>query len=341
MDSNMVYKRSFAEARESGELEQFHKSNQLNGDCAKAIDREISACRYNGDHYDAATAAKNAIAEYGAERVSWLLAGVIQNQSYDGRYSRSNKEWAQAFSIPSEGTRVYLQSHPVLVDYFTDKAREQIAVLDRQTVGRIADYIVWDGSQNTIEGNWITPFDSFPPELASADFIAAHQDDILRLLEQNTDVVADVEIINGSFDVCYCLAYCPHAQIYEGDEQPAPDVVHGYHVEESVLFPNNRGFALAENPNAVQQFVTWQFTEENGARDYYWGHYTTNRDKALDDFYSRSDEYKRDHSPVEKIRQRKEQKPSILAQLQEGKKAAVKSEDTPKSAPRRDTERDV
>ena len=65
------------------------------------------------------------------------------------------------------------------------------------------------------------------------------------------------------------------------------EMVHGYEIKESIIFTNNRGFALAENPNAPQPFVTWQFTEENGKRDYYWGHYTTEESAAKRDLVQR------------------------------------------------------
>lgn len=45
----------------------------------------------------------------------------------------------------------------------------------------------------------------------------------------------------------------------------------GYVIRQSVLFDNDRGFALGEHPR--EGFVTWQFTQEGGHRDYYWGHY--------------------------------------------------------------------
>ena len=47
----------------------------------------------------------------------------------------------------------------------------------------------------------------------------------------------------------------------------------GYVIRQSVLFENNRGFALGENFKAPNPFVTWQFTLEDGQRGYYWGHY--------------------------------------------------------------------
>ena len=78
------------------------------------------------------------------------------------------------------------------------------------------------------------------------------------------------------------------------------DNVRGYEIKRSILFENDRGFALGENPQAVQPFVTWQFTEENGKRDYYWGHYTTNSTAATRDYEHRISEYRHDYGVSEK-----------------------------------------
>lgn len=72
-------------------------------------------------------------------------------------------------------------------------------------------------------------------------------------------------------------------------------VVHGYEIKEAVLFTNRRGIAWAENPNAPQPFVTWQFTEEDGRRDYYWGHYRDKKYLAENDFHTRISEYQREY----------------------------------------------
>ena len=51
------------------------------------------------------------------------------------------------------------------------------------------------------------------------------------------------------------------------------ETVQGYEIVRAVEFDNQRGFAIGLNPNAVNQFVTWQFTNSNGVRVYYWGKY--------------------------------------------------------------------
>jgi transcriptional regulator with XRE-family HTH domain len=72
------------------------------------------------------------------------------------------------------------------------------------------------------------------------------------------------------------------------------ETVQGYEIKQCYLFGNNRGFALAVDYGAPAPFVTWQYTEENGARDYYWGHYFLDEYNALKDFTNRVTDYMKD-----------------------------------------------
>lgn len=74
----------------------------------------------------------------------------------------------------------------------------------------------------------------------------------------------------------------------------------GYEIRQSILFDNGRGFALAHNPKAPDPYVTWQFAEKDGKRDYEWGHYFSGRDKALADFNNRVFDYERQYR-VERV----------------------------------------
>ena len=65
----------------------------------------------------------------------------------------------------------------------------------------------------------------------------------------------------------------------------------GYVIRQSVLFDNGRGFALGEHPR--EGFVTWQFTQEGGHRDYYWGHYYDDGAAAEKDYADRAADYQR------------------------------------------------
>lgn len=65
----------------------------------------------------------------------------------------------------------------------------------------------------------------------------------------------------------------------------------GYEIQKAVLFDNGRGMAFGEHPR--EGVVTWQFTEEAGKRDYYWGHYHSDRAVAEKEFTERSTDYMR------------------------------------------------
>ena len=66
-------------------------------------------------------------------------------------------------------------------------------------------------------------------------------------------------------------------------------------IRQSVLFDNGRGFALGENFKAPNPFVTWQFTQEDGKRDYYWGHYFNGECEAIGDYNSRVFSYEKQY----------------------------------------------
>ena len=85
------------------------------------------------------------------------------------------------------------------------------------------------------------------------------------------------------------------------DDNRQNENVHGYEIKRAVTFENGRGYALAENPNAPDPFVTWAFTEgKDGKRDYEWGHYKTNLITATSDYEQRINVYFDSHRIPEK-----------------------------------------
>lgn len=69
----------------------------------------------------------------------------------------------------------------------------------------------------------------------------------------------------------------------------------GYVIRQSVLFDNDRGFALGEDFKAPNPFVTWQFKVIDGQRDYYWGHYFNEECVAIGDYNRRVFSYEQDY----------------------------------------------
>jgi len=118
-----IYKFSLETALQKDEVEAFHKSRALDAACGEAIDQAIIDNNYELHRYDLKAAARAVIAEYGADRVAWVLATTVQDQDWDGRLSNTNKAWAKGFDIPARPAH-YLTTHLSVLDGFINRFRE-------------------------------------------------------------------------------------------------------------------------------------------------------------------------------------------------------------------------
>ena len=120
-----VYPHPFETAVASGEVEQFHESQRLNDDCIRAIDASIHDNNYELYRYDLAAAVQTVTDEFGYERADWVMAGLIRQHHYDGRYNQRNKDWAREFDVPASESRLFVfGTHPCVLDGFADSLRE-------------------------------------------------------------------------------------------------------------------------------------------------------------------------------------------------------------------------
>lgn len=127
-----VYRRTADYAREAGERDDYRVSYQENVKCKQAIEKAIRL------DYDGQRLNDNAIFAvldaFGPERLSWVLANTITMKEHDGRFSRSNKAWAQAMSIPIDrdgfgslrNWSYTVESHPGLLDLYTTLLRKEL-----------------------------------------------------------------------------------------------------------------------------------------------------------------------------------------------------------------------
>lgn len=86
----------------------------------------------------------------------------------------------------------------------------------------------------------------------------------------------------------------PQAQPWRYDENGTPYPVHRGYVITSRTRVGEVEISFGENPEAVQPFVTWRANEWGAFQDYYWGHYHTDRDAALEDYADRIREARSD-----------------------------------------------
>jgi hypothetical protein len=63
--------------------------------------------------------------------------------------------------------------------------------------------------------------------------------------------------------------------------------VHGREIIRSIAFDDRRGFAIGHDPESPNPYVCWQFTAENGKRDFYWGTYVNTEKAAADNYRAR------------------------------------------------------
>lgn len=130
MNQIPLYPHTAAYAREHGELEQYRASLQANIACKNAIEAAIRQY-FDGMHLNE-VAVTEVMSAYGKERICYVIANTLQQKSWDGRFSPSNKEWTAQFEIAaavrpdydSRGAFV-VESHPAVLDGFTGLLRRE------------------------------------------------------------------------------------------------------------------------------------------------------------------------------------------------------------------------
>ena len=132
--------KSGAYAREHNELDAFRASHRENIACKNDIEAAISR-NFNGMHlkHDAVT---DVLARHDPEPVKLVLASTIQDKEWDGRFLRSNKEWAATVQMPETATdsgfdRRYeysVDTHPAVLDGFVSMFRKEISEREKSSV---------------------------------------------------------------------------------------------------------------------------------------------------------------------------------------------------------------
>lgn len=124
-----VYYESFAYAAENGEVDLYRISRQLNEECRNAIEEAI-ADNFDGMHL-ADDATKSVVEQFGMERMGYILAYTLNYNNHDGRYSHSNKEWADITCKGERGNNIrtdwIVRSHPAVLNGFVDMYRKELA----------------------------------------------------------------------------------------------------------------------------------------------------------------------------------------------------------------------
>ena len=113
------------QAQKRLEAEKERLENQTRIACKEAVEKAIA------DHFDGYYLADHSetdvIQEFGAERVSYVLAYTVSCLSNDGRFSKENKEWAKGIEPNGYGhADLFISSHPAVLDGFISNVRKYI-----------------------------------------------------------------------------------------------------------------------------------------------------------------------------------------------------------------------
>lgn len=150
-----VYKKSLAEAREQGELEEYSASRNENRNCAKMIDAFLSK-HYNNNILDTQSALYDLRERFSLERIALVVALNIADKDWDGRILRENKVWAKDFlaeyteDFMRRKGECYLTTHPGLLNLFVDNVREQMEKNRQITAEKDEIYDYFDLKNNAV-----------------------------------------------------------------------------------------------------------------------------------------------------------------------------------------------
>ena len=121
MNETYLYPYSAQEARTRNQLPMWRESYHANVACRNAIEETIRQS-FDGMHLKK-DCLEPVLAEYGYKRTEWVLATTLQELSWDGRFSRTNKQWAARRYIPQDerhNAEITVRSHPAILDGFVD-----------------------------------------------------------------------------------------------------------------------------------------------------------------------------------------------------------------------------
>ncbi len=130
-----LYMQTAAYARENGESALFRASHNANIACKEAMEKSISEhYDYASSHLDTMGIFEEMKAQFGEDRIKYVLAATVQVHDWDGRYSSANKAWAKTIPIVDGNTAwgnrntdfTLNTAHPVLIDGLITRVRKEL-----------------------------------------------------------------------------------------------------------------------------------------------------------------------------------------------------------------------
>ena len=217
MNETYLYPYSAQEAKKRNRLPMWRESYHANVACRNAIEETIRQ-NFDGMHLKK-DCLEPVLAEYGYKRTEWVLATTLQELSWDGRFSRANKQWAARRYIPQDerhNAEITVRSHPAILDGFVDLYRKAY-----QELGLFGpEHCVGDRAEQDYTGK------AKEIALAYASGIGAGRAGILETTfkeETETDLFGEqavlcggvCELIHAGFDTLVEAGYAPEMAYFE------------------------------------------------------------------------------------------------------------------------------
>ncbi len=131
------YGHTLVYAMEHGEVDKYMDSRKFDRECKEAVEGTIRQ-NFDGMHLKH-DIVKPLAEQYGSDRIAFVLANTLQQESWDGRFSRDNKAWAAEFYIPENlvhgidvNRELIVSSHPAVLDGFIDMFRREVLEKEKE-----------------------------------------------------------------------------------------------------------------------------------------------------------------------------------------------------------------
>ena len=131
------YGHTLSYAMEHGEVDRYSDSRKVDRECRGAIEETIRQ-NFDGMHLNH-DIVKPLAEQYGSERMAFVLANTICQESWDGRFSRDNKAWASEFPISEDivhgidmNRELIVSSHPAVLDGFIGMFRREVLEKEKE-----------------------------------------------------------------------------------------------------------------------------------------------------------------------------------------------------------------
>ena len=193
-----VYGHTLSYAMEHGEVDKYSDSRKLDRECREAIEGTIRQ-NFDGMHLKH-DIVKPLAEQYGSERMAFVLASTIQQESWDGRFSVDNKAWASEFYIPENivhgidmNRELIVSSHPAVLDGFIDMFRSE--VLEKEKELSIGQEKMTSGHDvQKLETEQTAMEQSEPEKPATPEFENMEDgDEIIDLGDETEQVLAEIK----------------------------------------------------------------------------------------------------------------------------------------------------